>query len=135
MKTPYDTALRWRKDELDVLRRALAGLFAKRSALEADRSALEAELLREQAHANAQPFSNFIGYELRIKSDILELNKEIISLEAQIEQQQTLVAEAFNAYKVLDIAAERHREEARTTANKREQDALDEVAARHTGEE
>jgi hypothetical protein len=130
MKTPYDAARRWRKDELDGLRRELGALQQKQDDMHAALANMDAGLAREADAAAALPFSSFAGYAGKVRADQAALRSEILQISVEIDQMHALVSDAFNAYKVLDIAAERFVTDARTAEAKREQDALDEVAAR-----
>lgn len=128
MKTPYDAARRWRKDDLDQIRRELAVLNRRRDELAGRMAALDDLLGREMTVAPAVPMANFGGFNDRIQRDRAQIADAICSVDSDIAQMSVLVAEAFQAFKVLDVAAERFALEAEAELRRREQAELDELA-------
>lgn len=130
MKTPYDAAARWRKNELDTLRRELGTLQARQDELLARMSALEAEVEAEAELAPLNPFSNFHAFSTRKAQDNARIEDELHLLEQEADKLRAMLETAFTDFKTLDIAAERYRVAAVRALASAEQDELDEIAAR-----
>lgn len=128
MKTPYDSGLRVRKQELDDLRRELAGLYSRQDELEAALMGLEAEVRAEADAATTQPFANFVSYIGRQSAAKSQVRGQIDTVVNEIERMQEVIAQAFADFKTLDIAAERFIEAEHDRLAKLEQAQADEAA-------
>jgi flagellar export protein FliJ len=128
MTTPYDAARRWRKDDLDQVRRELTVLHRRRDDLDAQLSSLDALLAREAGVAPAVPFANFGAFHGQVQAQKGTIAQAIAAVDDDIARVSDLVARAFEDFKVLDIAAERYATEQREQAARREQTELDDIA-------
>lgn len=128
MKTPYDSGLRLRKQELDSLRRTLAGLYDEQNKLEEKLQKIQDEIATEIQTSIDVPFANFAAYIERQKIARQAIEKNIAHLLEEINKIQDLIAEAFADFKTLDIAATRFIDAERARLAKLEQLQADETA-------
>lgn len=128
MRTPYDAAVRWRKNGLDALRRRLADAERMQAAVEERIAALEAEHRAEAEVALGQTSGDYGAYLRRMELRARQLLAELAATRTQVAQLADQVSEEFGALKTLDIAAERFRAAARTEQARREQNEIDEAA-------
>ncbi len=130
MKTPYDAALRWRKSELDLLRRQVVELEDQRAVMDAEILLLEKQFAAEEVVARHQPLLNFAQFATLNRTERTKLQREMDRLDADIAELREKVADAFQDFKALDIAARNHlvTEQKRLAAH--QQFELDEIAAR-----
>jgi hypothetical protein len=106
MKTPYDPAMRWRKAEMDSLRRALVQLEDEHAVIAAQIAVLERQFAVEESVAKHQPLLNFAQYATLNRRERENLSREADRLEADITEFRSKVAEAFQDFKALDLAAQ-----------------------------
>jgi hypothetical protein len=109
MKTPFDTAIRWRKSELDSLRRILVRLEEEQALLFAQIDVLEKQFSAEERIARHQPLLNFAHFATLNRRERQLLVQDADRLEADIDEFRSKVAAAFQDYKALDIAAQNFR--------------------------
>lgn len=131
MKTPYDAALRWRKDQLDTLRRALATLYAQEEHLKNELAMLEARVQNEQQQQNERDLLlfNHEAYLASMRAQRAQLLTDLDTLAGKIAEQQIKIAEQFQDVKALDIACTNYREALRAERDAKERATLDDQAA------
>lgn len=134
MKTPYDAAWRWRKQELDNARSAATAQAEKVDAIDAAIEALHAEVAAEMVQANGDPLTNFAAYAAHARLREARLRDERSAAQAELDRLSEAVAEAFGEFKTLDLAADRWRAEKNAELARKEQAELDELAQRAGGE-
>jgi hypothetical protein len=130
MKTPYDAAIRWRKSELDFLRRNLAELQDQHAVMQAEMALLEKQFVAEECVAKHHPLLNFAQFATLNRQERTGLQQQMDGLLADIAELSERVSEAYQDFKALDIAARNHT----IVENKKravfEQSELDEISAR-----
>lgn len=130
MKTPYDAAVRWRKSELDLLRRQVAALLNRRALVDAESAVLERQFVAEEAVSKHQPLLNFARFATLNRQERTKLQHEIDRIDADIAEFQERLASAFQDFKALDMAARTHVLTAERKMAAQDQAELDEIAAR-----
>jgi flagellar export protein FliJ len=130
MKTPYDTARRVRKRELDVVRQALSAAEAQLSAFAAMIERTGAALERERAVAAVDPRFDIGPYAAAKRVEVERLRREMVRIESEIDRLRAQLVSKFEALKPLDFASEEYRSTKRREAAKRDMAKLDEAAAR-----
>jgi flagellar export protein FliJ len=129
MTRTLDAAVRWRKQRLDDLRRDLGKLFNRQEELQAQLSEIDKELSAEATAASGMALANFSAFHARNRVAHNATLDRLDQLEVEIDGIRTLVREAFEDYKAVDVAAERQVENARLEGLRQEQGELDDVAA------
>jgi hypothetical protein len=130
MKTPYDAATRWRKSELDILRRQLVGLEDQKQVMCAQMELLLKQFALEEQVARHQPLYSFAQYATRNRTERAGLQRDIDRLEADMLELRERVASAFQDFKALDLAAQNFIAGEQRKQAARAQAELDEIAAR-----
>lgn len=130
MKTPYDAATRWRKSELDILRRQLVGLEDQKQVMCAEMELLLKQFALEEQVARHQPLYSFAQYATRNRTERAGLQRDIDRLEADMLELRERVASAFQDFKALDLAAQNFIAGEQRKQAARAQAELDEIAAR-----
>jgi hypothetical protein len=130
MKTPYDAAVRWRKSELDLLRRQVVELEDQKDVMLAEMQVLLKQFATEELVARHQPLYSFAQYATLNRNERAGLQRDIDRLEADIVELRERVASAFQDFKALDIAAQNFTLAEQRKQAKLEQAELDEIAAR-----
>jgi BMFP domain-containing protein YqiC len=128
MKTPFDAAIRWKKQMLDSLRRELAELLRAQEALEIQIASWDAQLIAEQQMMGTAPLLNYAAFATRARTERTALEAQMVELEVQVAQLQGQITEAFQDFKSLDVAGERFCSDVRGKRASAEMIALDEVS-------
>ncbi|SBW01611.1 conserved hypothetical protein [uncultured Alphaproteobacteria bacterium] len=125
--------IRLKKFAVDEARRALGELLAHEAELTRRQQALEAGVRREQELASADPtgisamaYGRFAESVVQDRARFAEARRRI---EAAIAQQQDAVAAAFNEFKTAEILQRQRDRRAAYDRARKEQVALDEIAA------
>lgn len=125
--------IRLKKFAVDEARRALGELLAHEAELTRRQQALEAGVRREQELASVDPtgisamaYGRFAESVVQDRARFAEARRRI---EAAIAQQQDAVAAAFNEFKTAEILQRQRDRRAAYDRARKEQIALDEIAA------
>lgn len=119
--------IRFKKWTLDQERRSLSGLLDERAEIEQHIQALNDEIAGQSGVANTEVGSVTLGAYLegaRIK--MAWLDEALRKKDADIEERQDIVAEAFRELKTFEIADEKKKAEAKKRLESFEQKELDE---------
>ncbi len=129
MKT-LNTLIKYHKQQLDELRRALTALENKKASLLEAIEKLKGELLREIEIAKEQPeMSHFFGdFAQRIRVREETFRSEIAVLDQQMETMREGVRIKFGELKTFEIAKENHLKREKEKRGKREMEQMDEIA-------
>lgn len=124
------TLIRFKKQQLDELRRKLLGLEAQKQQFLKRGETLAEELRRELQLAGASPeMGAFFGdFADRIKKRQLDIAKEVKKLDRDMDILRDQVRVAFGEIKKFEIVQERRKAEADREENRKETNVLDEVA-------
>lgn len=131
MSKTLTTLIRFRKRQLDELRRRLTALESQKEQLIRRLETIRRELLREQEMASRQPeMSGFYGnYAERIRNRELEIAQEIGKLDRQMNQLSEQIRDSFGELKKFEILRERKLKEQREQEDRRETAQLDDIAS------
>jgi flagellar export protein FliJ len=115
--------------QLDEKRRKLAELERMRAALIERREAIDAEIAKEKASAEAKPetqadFGAFLQGALKRRAT---LERSIADVERESEAANDEVAEAYRELKKFELVKQREDADALLEGNRREQAQLDEI--------
>ncbi|GIL41392.1 flagellar FliJ family protein [Roseiterribacter gracilis] len=122
--------IRLKKFQLDEKRRVLADLNALLSELLAERDRLDAQVLVEQAHAQAS-LEGQLAYGKFAQAAIARrkrLGDSIVQVEGQIEAATDQVREAMGELKKFEITQAEREKRARAKVRRRETQTLDDIA-------
>lgn len=125
-----DSLIRVRQWQLDESRRHVAELEASIERTQARIRSLDSTIENEGRVADlAGPASGFAAYAANVRERRAKLVATVATLTAELAQAQSLVAEAFQELKKFELVQEARHQRDREIAARREQFALDEMAA------
>lgn len=126
--TPFDTALRIHRREVDTVKVAIGAEVERITAIEARARAHETQVRQERALAHALPFSSD-AWTARMKADRARLQEAANLAESRLGRLRAQAIEAFGTMRAIEGAAGRYRDEAERVAALAEQGAIDDIAA------
>lgn len=123
-----DGIIRFRKWELDEKRRELAVLFEERNAIEHRVELLDQEMLEQQSMKESDFGSVTLGaYIEGARKKRAWLLEDMRKKDAQIEEKQDIVSEAFRELKTMEIAERRQKDRLDKELARQEQAELDDL--------
>lgn len=124
------TLIRYKKQQLDELRRRLVVLESQKQQLLKRSADMSEELQQELELASGQPeMSAFFGdFAERIKRRQQEIAREVRKLDRQMDGLSEEIRLAFGEVKKYEIVRDRRKAEQQEEQNRKEGAALDEVA-------
>ena len=128
MRTPYDTALRARKREVDDLRAAIGGATRKLVEADASAQALSDALVREKQIAADNLVFSPVAYLLRARAEATRLHEMRRAAGAELDSLRHQAIESYGSLRALEGAAEGFREQASRDAASIEQTSVDDFA-------
>jgi hypothetical protein len=126
--TPFDTALRIQRREVDAMRISISVEVERVTQLETQGRALEAQSREEIMAAAALPFPTDAWAE-RMKREQIRINEAACLAQARLGQLRAQAVEAYGTMRAIESAAERHRDEAESAVAAAEQAGIDDIAA------
>lgn len=126
--TPFDTALRIHRREVDTVKVAIGAEVERIATIDTRTRAHDAQMREERALAYGMPFSSD-AWNARMKADRVRLQEAGRVAEIRLGQLRTQAIEAFGTMRAIEGAAERYRDEAERVAAVAEQGAIDDIAA------
>jgi hypothetical protein len=126
--TPFDTALRIHRREVDTVKVAIGAEVERITAIETHARAHDTQMREERALAHALPFSSD-AWTARMKADRARLQEAATLAEARLGKLRAQALEAFGTMRAIEGAAERYRDEAERVTALAEQGAIDDLAA------
>ncbi len=123
--------IRIRKANLDEESKSLNTLLDNQDKIHHQIDALETEISTESKNVSGSVELGmaFDGYIRQALAEKKALSKQLTIIARRIQEQQDKVQRAFADMKAVEVVDSRHKEEARFSAVKREDDLLDELAA------
>ncbi len=122
----FDGIIRFRKWELDEKRRELAVLFEERNAIEHRIEMLDQEMLEQQSMKDNDVGSVTLGaYIEGARKKRAWFLDDMRKKDAEIEEKQEVVSEAFRELKTMEIAGRRQKDRVRQEIARQEQAELD----------
>lgn len=128
MSTPYDTALRVQRREVDAVKVSISVEVERISTLEAMTIAHDTRLRDERALAPAVPVASD-AWVARMKDERQRLEADARQAQARLAQLRARALEAYGTMRAIESAAERYQDEADRAADAAEQAAIDDIAA------
>jgi predicted nucleic acid-binding Zn-ribbon protein len=131
----HAAALRWRKNDLDLLRRNLSTLQSTADKLDVQRAKINSALQTEAQTASTDVTARFDLYAASQRAQLAGLAVAQQKLDAEIYDARDAVSKAFETYKPIERVAELHAEAQRSAAATKLQAELDDRAAAVIGQE
>lgn len=126
--TPFDTALRIQRREVDTVKVAIGAEVERIATIESHTVAHDARMSEERALAYDLPFASD-AWVAKMKAQRNQLREAATHAEARLGQLRDQAIEAYGTMRAIEGAAERYRDEAERTAALAEQGAIDDLAA------
>ncbi|MAI61512.1 MAG: hypothetical protein CBB87_03380 [Micavibrio sp. TMED27] len=126
-----DSLVRVRKHTVEQKQKIVAELYRRADELKAQKQTMleQLDLEREKAgEMGVEMLSYFGPYEDAVKMRAEEIDEKMIALEARIQIALDDVRTAFSEYKKIEITSRKRKEQELAVLNKKENDALDEIA-------
>ncbi len=126
--TPYDTALRIQRREVDTVKVSISVEVERIVVLDGQIAAHDTRLRDERALAHAMPFASD-AWTARMKHERIRLDDAARMARARLGQLRAQAIEAYGTMRAIESAADRYRDEADRVADAAEQASIDDIAA------
>lgn len=128
MKTPYDTALRARRRDVDDLRTAIGGAAQRLHEAELQRQAVCDAMARESRLAAGDWTFSPAPYLTRARAERERLGEQRRLADAELETLRHRARESYGSLRALEGAADTYRAQADRDAASAEQAGVDDIA-------
>ncbi|NWK98907.1 hypothetical protein DM806_25235 [Sphingobium lactosutens] len=129
MKTPYDTAMRVQRREIDAMGVAINVQINLLNQIETARDEAHASIQREADVAAGDLGLSSHAYMERIRAEQQRLKRDGAVQNARLDQMRGKAAAAYGAFRAVEVAAEGFREDANRRSANAEQAGVDDSAA------
>ena len=126
--TPFDTALRVQRREVDAVKVSISVEVERITTLETQTRTHDARMLQERALANSLPIASD-AWTARMKAERARLDEAAYHAQAQLERLRAQAVEAYGTMRAIEGAAERYEDDAERTVALAEQAASDDISA------
>jgi len=126
--TPFDTALRVQRREVDVVKVSISVEVERITTLETQTRTHDARMLQERALANSLPIASD-AWTARMKAERALLDEAAYLAQARLERLRAQAVEAYGTMRAIEGAAERYEDDAERTVALAEQAASDDISA------
>lgn len=126
--TPFDTALRVQRREVDAVKVSISVEVERITNLETQTRSHDARMLQERLLAYALPFDSD-AWNARMKAERIRLDEAANLAQARLGRLRAQAVEAYGTMRAIEGAAERYEDEAERTLALAEQGAIDDIAA------
>lgn len=126
--TPFDTALRVHRREVDALKASISTEVERITTLDHQARTHDDTLRQERALAYAMPFATD-AYAARMKAERIRLDEAAHLAQARLGKLREQTVEVYGTMRAIEGAAERFQDEADRTAAVAEQGVIDDLAA------
>lgn len=126
--TPFDTALRVQRREVDAVKVSISVEVERITTLETQARAHEDTVRQERALAYGLPFASD-AWTARMKAERARLDEAAYLAQARLGKLRAQALEAYGTMRAIEGAAERHSDEAERVLSLAEQGAIDDIAA------
>ncbi|WP_404337374.1 hypothetical protein AB2M62_02075 [Sphingomonas sp. MMS12-HWE2-04] len=126
--TPYDTALRVQRREVDAVKVSISVEVERITTLESQGRQHDATVRQERALAYTMPFGTD-AWTLKMKAERARLEEAAHLAQARLGRLREQAVEAYGTMRAIEGAAERYQTEAERVAELAEQGAIDDMAA------
>jgi len=126
--TPFDTALRVQRREVDVVKVSISVEVERITTLETQTRTHDARMLQERALANSLPIASD-AWTARMKAERALLDEAAYLAQARLERLRAQAVEAYGTMRAIEGAAARYEDDAERTVALAEQAASDDISA------
>lgn len=126
--TPFDTALRVQRREVDAVKVSISVEVERITTIETSARSHDATVQQERALAHALPFASD-AWAARMKAERHRLDEAARLAQARLGSLRAQAVEAYGTMRAIEGAAERYSDEADRTIAVAEQSAIDDIAA------
>lgn len=126
--SPYDTALRVQRREVDAVKVSISVEVERITTLETQGRQHDATVRNERALAYSMPFATD-AWTLRMKAERARIEESAHLAQARLGRLREQAVEAYGTMRAIEGAAERFETEAERVAALAEQGAIDDMAA------
>ena len=126
--TPFDTALRVQRREVDAVKVSISVEVERITTLETQTRVHDARMREERALAYAMPFATD-AWTARMKAERARLDEAAYLAQARLGRLRAQAVEAYGTMRAIEGAAERYEDEAEREIAVAEQSAIDDIAA------
>lgn len=126
--TPFDTALRIHRREVDNVKVSISVEIERIATLEAQSRANDQRAREERALAATLPVASD-AWTARMKQEQVRIREAAYLAQARLGQLRARAVEAYGTMRAIEGAAERYQDEADRTAATAEQTGIDDIAA------
>lgn len=126
--TPFDTALRVHRREVDAVKVSISIEVERITTLEAQSRAHAERAREERALAASLPIASD-AWAARMKYERIRINEAAHLAQARLGQLRAQAVEAYGTMRAIEGAAERYQNEVDRTAATAEQTGIDDIAA------
>jgi hypothetical protein len=126
--TPFDTALRVQRREVDAVKVSISVEVERITSLEMQNREHQQREREERALATTLPFASD-AWAARMKHEQIRINEAAYLAQARLGQLRAQAVEAYGTMRAIEGAAERFQDEADRTAANAEQASIDDIAA------
>jgi len=126
--TPFDTALRVQRREVDAVKVSISVEVERITTLETQTRTHDARMLQERALATSMPFATD-AWTAKMKAERARLDEAAYLAQARLGRLRAQAVEAYGTMRAIEGAAERYEDEAERTLALAEQGAIDDIAA------
>ncbi|OAN52593.1 hypothetical protein [Sphingobium sp. TCM1] len=129
MKTPYDTAMRVQRREIDAMGVAINVQVNVLNQIETARDEARTSILREADVAAGDLTLSSHAYMERIRAEQQRLTRDGALQSARLDQMRGKAAAAYGAFRAIEVAAEGYKEDANRRSANVEQAGMDDSSA------
>jgi hypothetical protein len=126
--TPFDTALRVQRREVDTMKVSISVEVERITTLETQARTHDARMLQERTLATSLPIASD-AWTARMKAERARLDEAATLAQARLGRLRAQAIEAYGTMRAIEGAAERYEDEAERTVALGEQNASDDIAA------
>ena len=126
--TPFDTALRVQRREVDAVKVSISTEVERIATLEAEGRAHDRRLIEERALAAALPIATD-AWTLRMKAERARLERDAALAQVRLGHLREQAVEAYGTMRAIEGAADRFNDEAERVIALAERGAIDDLAA------
>ncbi|AJP72231.1 hypothetical protein [Sphingomonas hengshuiensis] len=126
--TPFDTALRVQRREVDAVRVSISVEIERITEIETRSRAHDTRMIDERALAYALPVASD-AWTARMRSERMRLHDAAVLADARLRRLREQAVEAYGTMRAIEGAAERHQDEEDRIVASAEQSAADDIAA------
>ena len=126
--TPFDTALRVQRREVDAVKVSISVEVERITTLETQTRTHDMKMVQERALASSLPFASD-AWTARMKAERVRLDEAAYLAQARLGRLRAQAVQAYGTMRAIEGAAERYEDEAERTLALAEQGAIDDIAA------